>query len=82
MRLATLSAPKYRSPVTDWTGVGSPVLRERRCKGTRRARFEMVGIASARIACDRTIQRHRAEVILKRNEEGLSALAIQHGLCT
>lgn len=80
MRFAALSPPKKRSPVVDWTNIESIALRERRCKGIRRARFEMVGIAATRIGSDKTIQRHREDCILENNEDGLNVLPIRRGL--
>ena len=71
MRFATLSAPDNRSLVADRTDRGSPALLERRCKGTRSARFEMAGIAPASIESDRTAQRHGADFILGKNDESM-----------
>lgn len=68
---ATLLAPKYRLLVADWTNVGSPAMPERRCKGTRRARFEMAGIAPASIVSERAIQRREADFMLGRNGESV-----------
>lgn len=68
---ATLWAPKNGSLVADWTDVGSPALPERRCKGTRRARLEMAGIAPASIVSDRTIQRREVGFILGRNVDSV-----------
>ena len=71
MRFATLSAPKNCSLEADRTDMGSSGLRERRCKGTRRARFEMAGIAPASITSDRTVQRQGADFILGKNDESM-----------
>lgn len=82
MSCATLWAPRNRSPVSDWTDVGSTESSERRCKGIRRTRFEMAGIAPASIASERTVQRRVEGFILRENDDGLNVLggATRRGL--
>ena len=59
----------------DSTSMGSAaVLRERRCKGIRKARSEMAGIAPEDIVNKRAIQRHRVDFISRRNNGGLNVL--------